>query len=79
MLSALTVEKTNFTEKSVDCLYFSSFPGKSEYILVRYKDTSKIFKKKLDMSYPAFEILLFFPNISERASSNSKTITKFVL
>ena len=53
MLSALTVEKTNFTEKSVDCLYFSSFPGKSEYILVRYKDTSKIFRKKIRYELPS--------------------------
>ncbi len=39
MLSTLTVEKESFTENPVDCLYFLSFLGRSEYILVRYKDS----------------------------------------
>ena len=52
MLSTQTVEKASFTEKSVDCLYFSSFLGRSEYILVRYKDTNKIFRKKIRYEQP---------------------------
>ena len=79
MLSTLTVEKASFTEKSVDCLYFSSFLGRSEYILVRYKDKSKIFRKKSDMNGPAFVILQFYPKIAEKAYLTSKAITKFVL
>ena len=52
MLSTLTVEKASFTEKPVDCLYFSSFLGRSEYILVRYKDSNKIFRKKIRYEQP---------------------------
>ena len=79
MLSTLIVEKANFTEKSVDCLYFSSFLGRSEYILIRYKDTKRLFRIKSDMSNPVYEILLFSPKIMEMDFSTSKIITKFVL
>ena len=80
MLSTLTVEKASFTEKSVDCLYFSSFLGRSEYIY--WSDTkirAKYSEKRSGMNSPAFVILQFFPKLTERGSSNSKTITKFVL
>ncbi len=53
MPSTLTVEKASFTEKSVDCLYFSRFLRRSEYILVRYKGSNKIFRKKLRYEQPS--------------------------
>ena len=47
MPTTLNVEKTNFTDNLVDCLYFSSFIGNSEYILVRYKVPNKLFRRKI--------------------------------
>jgi hypothetical protein len=52
MPNTLTVEKASFTEKPVECLYFSSSSGKPDYLLVRYKDTKKFFKKKLRYEQP---------------------------
>ena len=47
MPNTLPVEKASFTDNSVDCLYFSSSMGKSEYFLVKYKDPKKLFRKKI--------------------------------
>ena len=52
MPTTLNVEKTNFTDNSVDCLYFSNSFRKPEYILVRYKDPNKLFRKKLRYEQP---------------------------
>ena len=71
MLSTLTVEKASFTEKSVDCLYFSSFLGRSEYILVRYKDKSKIFRKKIRYEQPSIR------NFTILSEINGKGFFKF--
>ena len=47
MPSTLTVEKASFTEKSVNCLYFSKSLGKLEYFVLKYKEPDKLFRKKL--------------------------------
>ena len=47
MPNTLIVEKANFTEKSVDCLYFSKSLRRSEYILIRYKDPKSLFRRKI--------------------------------
>jgi len=52
MPNTLTVEKASFTENRVDCLYFPGSRRRSDYILVRYKDPKKIFKRKLRYEQP---------------------------
>ena len=79
MLSALMLKRRILPRNRL--IVFIS-PAFRESLNIYWSDTKtrvRYSEKRLDMSYPAFEILLFFPNISERASSNSKTITKFVL
>ncbi len=79
MLSTLTVEKASFTEKSVDCLYFSSFLGRSEYILVRYKDKSKIFRKKIRYERPSIRNFTILSENSGKGLFNVKSNHKVCL
>ncbi len=79
MLSTLTVEKANFTEKSVDCLYFSSFLGRSEYILVRYKDTKKVFRKKIRYEKPNIRNFTILSENSGKGFFNFKNNHKVCL
>ena len=79
MPTTLNVEKTNFTDNSVDCLYFSNSFRKPEYILIRYKDPNKLFRKKLRYKQPHIRNFTILSETNGKGFFNSRKNHKVCL
>ena len=79
MPKILPVEKSSLTEKSIDCLYFSKSWRRSEYILVRYKDPKKIFRRKIRYDQSDISKITIHSEENERGFFSSKNKHKICL